>query len=258
MIVLRRYMHNPLANFNYLLGCELTGQAIVIDPFDADLMLKLAAEQRFEIKMIINTHEHFDHVQGNEAIVAATGASVWAHPSARVPQQSGQLVAGDRVQLGSIQLTALHTPGHTQAHLCLFASGDTPMLFSGDTLFNASAGNCKNGGNVDDLYRTFVQQLQKLPDATLLYPGHDYMKNNLAFALTREPNNHMARYWSEQVQAMQGDEMPVMTLEQERQYNPFLRLHEPVIYQHLLPQFPDLDNQPQAIFSALRTLRDSW
>ena len=68
------------------------------------------------------------------------------------------------------------------------------MLFSGDTLFNARAGNCKNGGNVDELFDTFVREIAPLPDSTLLYPGHDYMKNNLAFALDRDPYNVLARY----------------------------------------------------------------
>lgn len=71
MIVIRRFIKTPLANFNYLLGCEDTRQAIVIDPFDAELMLATAREHQLDITMIINTHEHFDHVQGNAAIVEA-------------------------------------------------------------------------------------------------------------------------------------------------------------------------------------------
>ena len=259
MIVIRRYMNNALANFNYLLGCEESRQAILIDPFDANLMLQTADEHHLDIKMIINTHEHFDHVQGNAAVVAATGAQVWAHETANVPEQTHKVRAGDLIELGSIRLKALHTPGHTSAHVCLLALDETPrMLFSGDTLFNASAGNCKNGGSVDDLYRTFAEQIQQLDDDTLLYPGHDYMKNNLGFALSREPNNQMAAYWADQVQAMKAEEMPIMTLGQERQYNPFLRLQEPAIRQHLLEQFPDMEVGDKAVFTALRALRDKW
>lgn len=258
MLVIRRYMHNPLANFNYILGCEQSRQAIVIDPFDADLMLQTAAENQLDIKMIINTHEHFDHVMGNEAIQAATGAQVWAQANANVPKQSHKVQAGDVVTLGTIRLKALHTPGHTSAHLCLLAEEETPMLFSGDTLFNASAGNCKNGGNVDDLYRSFVEQLMPLPDATLLYPGHDYMKTNLKFALDREPHNQMAAYWTDQVQAITPDNMPIMTLGQERQYNPFLRLQEKNIRERLKAEFPDMENTDVAVFKALRQLRDNW
>ena len=77
-------------------------------------------------------------------------------------------------------------------HICLRSHGDRPALFSGDTLFNAGAGNCHNGGNPEDLYATFVDQLARLPDDTQVYPGHDYIENNLRFTLAREPDNTAA------------------------------------------------------------------
>ena len=262
MLVVRRYMHNPLRNFNYLIGCEETREAIALDPFDADVVQQLAAEHGLTIRLIVNTHEHHDHVQGNLALQQATGAPVLAHDNARVPGQSQGIKPGDLIRLGSIQLRALHTPGHTPVHLCLLAPASAqqaiPVLFSGDTLFNACAGNCKNGGNVDQMYDSFVSQLMPLPDETLLYPGHDYMKTNLAFAQTREPGNTLAAYWADQVQAMEPDAMPVMTLGQERQYNPFLRLHERAIRERLLQEFPHLGQGDRDVFRALRQLRDHW
>lgn len=259
MIVIRKYMHNSLRNYNYLLGCEYTQQAIIVDPFDAQLMLEVAAEHQFDVKMVVNTHEHFDHVQGNLAIQQATGASVYAHANAKVPGQTHFVQPSDIIELGSIRLRALFTPGHTPMHLCLVAENEVPpLLFSGDTLFNACAGNCKNGGNVDDMYHSFVNELAKLPDDTLLYPGHDYMKNNLGFAKTREPENAMIDYWTEQIEAFDAVDMPVMNLGQERQYNPFLRLNQQAIHQHLLTEFPDLVADEQEIFKALRQLRDHW
>ena len=264
MQVIRRFMNNPLRNFNYLIGCEETRQAIALDPLDGEQMLQLAAEYGYDIKLIVNTHEHHDHIEGNPVVKAATGAPVWAHQSAmgKIPQQARGLVAGDWVELGTIRLQVLYTPGHTPGHLCLLAPASqydpVPILFSGDTLFNAAAGNCRNGGNVDEMYDTFVSQLMPLPDETILYPGHDYMKTNLAFALNREPANSMAEYWTDQVQALEPDDMPVMTLGQERQYNPFLRLHEPQIRAQLLQDFPQLGQGDRDVFRALRQLRDQW
>lgn len=262
MLVVRRYMYNPLRNFNYLIGCEETREAIALDPFDAQVLLDLAAEHGLTIRLIVNTHEHHDHVQGNLALQAATGASVWAHTNASVPGQSHGIQPGDDIVIGTVRLKALPTPGHTPVHLCLLAPASAqqsvPVLFSGDTLFNACAGNCKNGGNVDQMYDSFVSQLMPLPDETLLYPGHDYMKTNLAFALTREPDNRMASYWVDQVQALDADQMPVMTLGQERQYNPFLRLHEQRIREKLLQEFPHLGEGDRDVFRALRQLRDQW
>lgn len=264
MKIFRCYMNNPLRNFNYLIACEDTRQAIALDPLDGEAMLTLAAEEGYDIKIVINTHEHHDHIQGNPAIVAATGAKVFAHKNAigKIPNVDEGLEANDRVELGSISLRVLFTPGHTPVHLCLLVDAEfnegTPILFSGDTLFNACAGNCRNGGDVDDMYDTFISQLLPLPDKTLLYPGHDYMKNNLAFALTREPHNVSISYWQDQVSAHQPDEMPIMTLGEEREYNPFLRLHQASIINKLREENPSLGLSDRDVFKALRTLRDQW
>jgi hydroxyacylglutathione hydrolase len=262
MLVYRRYMNNALRNFNYLLACEHSRQAIALDPLDGDAMVALAQQHDLTIKLIINTHEHHDHIEGNPAVQAATGAPVWAHENARIPNQAHGIKAGDWIELGTMRLQALHTPGHTPVHLCLLAPAseydEVPLLFSGDTLFNACAGNCKNGGNVDDMYDSFVSQLMPLPDETLLYPGHDYMKNNLGFALDREPGNTMAAYWQDQVAVLGEDDMPVMTLGQEREYNPFLRLHADAMRQRLREQFPALGDNDRDVFKALRRLRDQW
>lgn len=264
MKILRRYMFNRLGNFNYLIGCEQTKQAIALDPLDGEHMLALAEQHGWQIKRIINTHEHHDHIEGNPVIAAATGAQIWAHKNAmgKIPNVDHGLVAGDLVELGSIRLKVLYTPGHTPVHLCLLAEADeynpVPILFSGDTLFNACAGNCFNGGDVDTMYDTFVSQLNPLPDETLLYPGHDYMKNNLNFALSREPGNATALYWQQSVAELDHDDMPIMTLGQERSYNPFLRLHSDTIRQTLKQQFPHLGEGDRDVFKALRALRDKW
>ncbi len=123
MQIIRRFMHNPLRNFNYLIGCEETRQAIALDPLDGEQMLQLAAEYGYDIKLIVNTHEHHDHIEGNPVVNAATGAPVWAHQSAmgKIPQQARRMVAGDWVELGTIRLQVLYTPGHTPGHLCLLA-----------------------------------------------------------------------------------------------------------------------------------------
>ena len=264
MKVFRRYMHNDLRNFNYLVGCEQTREAIAIDPLDGEAMVKLAADEGYNIRLIINTHEHHDHIEGNPAVVAATGAQILAHYNAigRIPRVDRGLLPGDYVSLGSIRMKVLYTPGHTAVHVCLLVEAEhndgVPALFSGDTLFNACAGNCRNGGDVNDMYDTFVSQIQTLPDETLLYPGHDYMKNNLAFALTREPDNQDAQHWQSEVASTEADDMPLMTLGQERLYNPFLRLHSQALRSQLKADVPDLGVGDRDVFTALRRLRDAW
>lgn len=258
MQVIRIYTNTPLRNYNYLIACEQTKQAIALDPWNAQELFQSAQEHGLSIKKIVNTHEHFDHVQGNLELQQLTGAEIIAHQGANTPGQTVELKGGEKLVLGELNLRVLHTPGHTAAHLCLLAEGDVPMLFSGDTLFNASAGNCTKGGSVDDLFNSFINELAPLPDETLLYPGHDYMHNNLAFALSRDPDNQAALYWQEQIMEVDPEDMPVMTLGQERQYNPFLRLNDLAIYQRLKLQFPTLAKHPYNVFKALRSLRDIW
>src|SRR5256885_7079605 len=93
----------------------------------------------------------------------------------------------------TVELECLDTPGHTMSHICVLAHGDRAALFCGDTLFNAGAGNCHNGGHPNEPYNTFSAQLAKMPDDTLIYPCHDYIARKLAFTLDRAPDNPTTR-----------------------------------------------------------------
>src|SRR3982751_1569311 len=192
MLVERIWAANDLRNFQYLIACSQTGEALAVDPLDAGMALNAAKQHGFQITQILNTHEHHDHTAGNAQVVAATGAKVLAHAGAAsaIGGVDRGLARGDVIKVGrTVELEVLDTPGHTRAHVCLLAHGDAPALFCGDTLFNAGAGNCHNGGDPGLLYETFVNQLAKLPDGTRVYPGHEYMARNLAFTLDREPGN---------------------------------------------------------------------
>src|SRR3546814_11438326 len=102
------------------------------------------------------------------------------------------------------------------SHVCLLSRSDAPGLFSGDTLFNAGAGNCHNGGHPNELYHTFAEQLAKLPDTTRIYPGHDYIANNLRFTLDREPDNGKAEALLREVDPQDTDRALITTLAQEK------------------------------------------
>jgi len=260
MKVVRLYMNNRLRNFNYIIGCEETGQAIVLDPLDGEAVISAAQAQGWAIKLIINTHEHHDHIEGNPAVQAATGAPIWAseHAIGTIPNVTRGLVANEIIEFGSIKFKVLPTPGHTPVHVCLLTlSEEVPILFSGDTLFNACAGNCFNGGDVEEMYETFQRELMPLPDDTILYPGHDYMKTNLDFSLAWEPNNSDTQYWKEKVGQLTSDEMPYMTLGQERLYNPFLRLESAALISNLKTRDEDVISSKD-VFKALRKQRDHW
>ncbi len=263
MIVERIWTGNAYRNFNYLIACSETGEALAIDPLDHGKCLAAAKANGWHITQILNTHEHHDHTGGNAAMIEATGARLLAHEQAgaRIAGVDRGLKAGDVVKVGrTVELECLDTPGHTMCHICLQAHGDDPALFSGDTLFNAGAGNCHNGGDPVALYTTFVDQLARLPDATRIYPGHDYIENNLKFTLDREPDNEAARSLLPEVSDHEPAASVVTTLRQEKEINSFLRLNSPSLIARLREAFPDLPEHPDArtVFVKLRELRNHW
>lgn len=254
------YQDNALRNYNYLLVCPVTHEAVVIDPLEAPRCLHLARELEAKITTIINTHEHSDHVAGNAEIVQATAAKIIAHYQAPIEHVTRRVHAGEKINVGtSIQLEVMDTPGHTFSHICLLSRTEKPALFCGDTLFNAGCGNT-HSGDVEVLYKTFTEQLYHLNDATAIYPGHDYLVNNLRFALTREPSNPAIAEWLLQAERHDPHQPLVTTLAVEKQINPFFRLNSATLIQALRPDFPTLAAHPdnREIFICLRELRNRW
>ena len=262
MIVKQIYTYNNYRNFNYLLACPITREAVAIDPLASDLCLKEAAEDGLKIVAIINTHEHFDHIGGNEAIVRNTGSKIYAHKNAKnsIPNIDYGLNAGDFVKFGkSIEIEILDTPGHTMSHLCLLVRGEHNSLFCGDTLFNAGAGNCHNGGDPISLYETFYNQLIKLEKNTKIYPGRDYLKNNLEFTLSLEPENQKAIELLTKAKSEDFSINYVSSLKNELNINTFFRLKETSIINSIINKGEELkDSSPKEVFLALRRLRNNW
>ncbi|MDE0310100.1 MAG: hydroxyacylglutathione hydrolase [Acidiferrobacterales bacterium] len=262
MIVEQIWTNNAYRNFNYLIACGQTGEAIAVDPLDHEKCLSKAKDRGWEITAVLNTHEHLDHTGGNDMMIRATNARLIAHKNAKdkIPGIDRGVGAGDVIRVGTVELEAMDTPGHTMSHICLISHSDPPALFCGDTLFNAGAGNCHNGGHPHELYETFASQLEKLPATTKIYPGHDYIANNLAFTLDREPDNRAAADLLRKIENQDPNDALVTTIEMEKTFNTFFRLGSPSVIEQLRNNFPDLPDNPDrmTVFLKLRELRNSW
>ena len=252
------YTESVLRNFTNLIELE-DNSALVIDPWDAAEVNTLLSKYQLNLKAIINTHEHWDHIQGNSELVAEHGCEVWAHNNGegKVPGLTRMLGAGELIDLDNgAQLRVLDTPGHTYAHLCFLVleQGTAVAVFTGDTLFNAGVGHCR-GGDVDSLYKTISEQFHTLDDHILVYPGHDYLENNLRFTLSVEPDNQLALEWLPRAVAADPTVAPLVTcIGDERGFNSFFRLANAQIRAGL----NSVEATDKEVFIALRSLRDNW
>lgn len=206
-MLIKTLVVGPIMSNCYIIGCEETHEAAVIDPgAEADRILLSLAESALTVKCIINTHGHFDHVGGNKKMKDATGAPILIHASDAPmlerlsasaanwglraedsPQPDQMIDDGDKISFGNITFEVIHTPGHTPGGVSLYTKGH---VFVGDTLFSGSIGRTDfPGGDFDTLISSIKKRLFTLDDATVVYTGHG----------------------------------PETTIEHEKRYNPFLR-----------------------------------
>jgi len=158
-------------NFSYIITDEESREAAVFDPgMQPGRILDIIGREGFTLLYIINTHDHFDHTGGNSTLARATGARVAMHESAHSSHDIS-LKDGASLQLGSIELRVIHTPGHTSDSICVLAGKD---LITGDTLFVGKVGGTGFGSDARDEYDSLHGKLMKLPPDTRVWPGHDY------------------------------------------------------------------------------------
>jgi len=265
MLIRQIPIRNALSNYMYLLACEETLEAIAIDPLDHALCLQVAKEMGWSIKTVANTHHHHDHIGGNGPVIAATGAQLVSHIDAMqsIPNVDRGLQAGDTLKCGEFSLEVMDTPGHTMSHICLYFSGaesEKPALFCGDTLFNAGVGRCDLGGAPEIMYETFVEQFYPLAGEVRIFPGHNYIENNLQFTLDREPDNQSAQSLCAEFKAGISAESYVSTIGVEREINVFFRLNQAQVRLGIAASLgTDVEKlDDQSTFVGLRRMRDKW
>ena len=159
-------------NFSYIIADDSTKETAVVDPnFNADAIIRIVRDEGLNVKLVINTHGHFDHTASNEDFRSNFGAKVVAHKLSNV-NKDVSVIDGDVIKVGKIVIKVIHTPGHTQDSICLLVDD---KLLTGDTLFVGECGRTDlPGGSAEDMYRSLFGKLMKLDDNIMVYPGHDY------------------------------------------------------------------------------------
>ncbi len=276
------YTASKLRNFTYVIHSADGERVYCIDPYDAEQVARFLESRGLKLSHIINTHEHHDHINGNPGLLERyPDVEVCAHEviGGMIPGFRRGVAAGDRLEIerggrdgAAVYLEALDTPGHSRAHVCLLlrdlrseTQGDArtapTAIFTGDILFNAGVGRCNIGGTPEALYETIRDQFQILADSVRVYPGHEYMGNNLRFTLEYEPQNQAARrLLAEYEREIAQGRYIVSDLGLERAMNTFLRLDSPDLRSELAKRFEkiDADADERSIFLQLRRLRDQW
>jgi hydroxyacylglutathione hydrolase len=244
-------------NYGYLVICEESNEAGIVDPSEAEPVLRRLGKEKVALKAILNTHHHRDHTGGNSGLLEHLPLQVYAHrvDEGRIPGLTHPLDEGDEVRIGRLRGKAFFIPGHTKGHVAYLFENN---LFCGDTLFVAGCGRLFEGTAEQML--TSLSRLKNLSDDTWVYCGHEYTEKNLQFALTLEPNNPKLAAKLDKVKELRAQEISTVpsTMAEEKETNPFLRWDSREIRDNLKKAFPQLSLEPVSVFSQIRKLKDQF
>jgi glyoxylase-like metal-dependent hydrolase (beta-lactamase superfamily II) len=207
---LKQMQVGHMAIFAYIVGDPESGEALVIDPAaNCGGIIKVAQQNNLNIKYIVNTHGHVDHISGNTEMKKKTGAQIIIHKddaellvftppmvfkmfgAEQSPPADITVNDGDLITVGGLSLKVIHTPGHSPGGMSLYTKG---YVFTGDTLFVEAVGRTDlPGGSWPVMHRSITERLCTLPDDTKVLPGHNYGR------------------------------MPTSTIGHEKMYNPYIR-----------------------------------
>ncbi len=175
----KQFLHDDLGCSSYLIASRQSREAAVVDPqLDIQPYLELAADRDYRITHVLDTHIHADHISGNRALAAATGAGIYLHEASDLLFPFNPLRDGDVLQIGQLNLQVVHTPGHRPEAICLLVtnpprSPEPSMLLSGDTLFVGDVGRPDFGGPEGATQQyTSTHRLLDLPDYVEVFPAH--------------------------------------------------------------------------------------
>jgi hydroxyacylglutathione hydrolase len=211
-------------NYSYLIIDEENNIACVIDPSEADPIIKYLEENNIKLKFILNTHHHYDHVGGNQKLKEKYGASVvgYKEDEKRIPEIDILLNDQETWIHKNFEAKIIHVPGHTLGHICFYFYKEE-SVFTGDTLFSLGCGRIFEG-TYSQMFNSLMK-LKELPESTKVYCGHEYTKKNLDFCLTYDANNKNLKTKVYHVDERLKNGLPTIpsTIKDELECNIFLR-----------------------------------
>ncbi len=242
-------------NYIYLIHDEVSGETAVVDPALSQPVLDELYKKGWRLTYVLNTHHHWDHVEGNLELKESTACKVVAAQAdwERVPGIDQGVNDGDTIFLGEHKLQVIATPGHTSGHV-VYYSADNNALFCGDTLFVMGCGRLFDG-TAEQMYQS-LQRIKALPPETLVYCAHEYTEANGRFALCIDSDNKQLQDKMLTVRQLRAEQKPTVpsTIEQERATNPFFRVDSLGVQQTL----GLIGESPVRVFTELRKRKDSW
>lgn len=244
-------------NYGYLIVCEKSNEAAVVDPSEAEPVIRKVEAEKVHLKAILNTHHHRDHTGGNSMLLQKYAPEVYGHKydQGRIPGLTHPLDENNEVFVGGLTARVLFIPGHTKGHIAYLFDN---KLFCGDTLFVAGCGRLFEG--TAQQMQNSLGKLKALPADTLVYCGHEYTGKNLQFAMALEPNNKKLEEKTEKVRSLRAKGIWTVpsTMQEEKETNPFLRWDSKEIIENLKKDFPNLTSDPVSVFSQIRKLKDQY
>ena len=211
-------------NYSYLVIDKSNNSACIIDPSESDPIIEIIEKKKINLKFILNTHHHYDHVGGNEILKKKFGAKIigFKDDKNRIPFVDILLKDNEVWKNLNFEFKVFHIPGHTSGHICFYFYKDK-IVFSGDTLFSLGCGKIFEG-TYEQMYCS-LNKFKELPKETKIYCGHEYTLQNSVFCATYDKNNNELNKKILEVKSKRDRNLPTIpsTIGEELACNIFLR-----------------------------------
>lgn len=244
-------------NQNYAIVGRESSQNIgfTVDSPDPQVITKFFESKNWNLDVILNTHHHWDHVDGNPQLKNRWNCKIYGpeYEEKRIKKIDFSLNESSTYQLGKHKFEIIHLPGHTLGHIAYY-SETLGVLFVGDTLFSAGCGRLFEG-TPDQMWES-LKKLRTLPDETLVFCAHEYTLNNIEFALSLEPNRQSLLNFQNVSQEKRSKSLPTVptTIGVEKEINPFLRADDIELKKNLNMT----ENSDVEIFAHIRKSKDTF